>query len=184
MAEVGREPGQPAVEIDALPVPAREAMHGEGVPQIVRAGPDATLGGLELGGTVQSAEGLGRGLDSELPSIPPDEQRVAERCGVSNEGLPCSQIARELDGERRMEWHPAGSSLRLTDEEHPTLKIDIADPQAHGLPEPQARAIEDEQQCTVQGSTECRPVQDTDEAEQQAHLCKREDVRGEPCLSG
>jgi len=150
VSEIRGQPRQSPVEIDSLPIPAREAVHCKGVTQIVRSGADTTASWLEARGAVQVAErAAGRGHGERAP-IRSDEHAVAAHRVEVDEGASCSQVTPELAGKGLVEWHPARSALGLGDEEDAPAEIDIADPKSERLSEPKPGAIEHEDECAVE----------------------------------
>jgi hypothetical protein len=87
------------MEIDPLPIPAREPMNCEGVAQIVRARADATMGGFEANGSVQLAERASRCRGGQPAPILPDEYPVVRRSFDAHKGSPSEEIPLELDDE-------------------------------------------------------------------------------------
>jgi hypothetical protein len=74
-----------------------------------------------------------------------DEEVVVGLWDEPDEGASRAEVSSQLARERRVEGSPAGSALRLGDEQHPTAKIDVPDPEAQRLSKPKACAVQNQQ---------------------------------------
>jgi hypothetical protein len=83
-----------------------------------------------------------------------------------------------------MERYPAGTALEFGNEQESATKINVANSEAQRLPESQPRAVQNEEQCSVQKTAEPRPIEAPYEKEQKAHLRQRKDGSREPRLVG
>jgi hypothetical protein len=73
MPEVHREQRETAAKIHPLAVPAREAVNGKGVAEVIWARTNTTLAGLQATDAIQLAERLACRYHREETKIRPDE---------------------------------------------------------------------------------------------------------------
>jgi hypothetical protein len=57
VSHVSRKPGQSSVEVNALPMPQREPLDGEGMPEVVRPRANSTFLKFEPGFCKQTVQG-------------------------------------------------------------------------------------------------------------------------------
>lgn len=139
MAHVRRQPRQPGMQVDALPVPARQAMDGEAVAQVVRPWPHSAPGGLETGTPKQVAEDPRGQAGIVGPPLWLDEQR---RAGRGRRDCPANlDVLAELACERIVKGHPARlAPLAFADEERAPAKVRVPQREPHRLAGPKAGA--------------------------------------------
>jgi hypothetical protein len=83
-----------------------------------------------------------------------------------------------------MERYPAGTALEFGNEQESAAKIHVADSETQRLPESQSRAVQNEEQCSIQKTAEPRPIEAPYEKKQKAHLRQRKEGSRKPRLVG
>jgi hypothetical protein len=87
--------------------------------------------------------------DRQRRTVRSYEESILGLDNVPDESASVPEVSFKLDGERSMEWDPSRTSLRFGDEQHVTPNVDIAEPEAQRFAEPQSRAIQDQEKCSV-----------------------------------
>ena len=133
MAEVGRQPREPRVKVDSLPIPTREPVHGERVPQVVRPRSDAADVWLETGHAEHPAERVARRFRRQESSIRREEEWIgAGGLGVG-EHATRSEVLLKLPPQRPMKRYPPRAALEFLDEEQAATKVNARHAQPPGF---------------------------------------------------
>jgi hypothetical protein len=141
VTHVRGEGRQAGLHVDALGVPATEAVHREGVPQIVQTGATAAASGLEAARTQELAADRADGHDRVRVPAMLEEPRVRGSGPATHGEWP--ECLHDVAGDRHQ---PGLEELGLADEQRAGREVDVSHAQTHRLRQPEPSGVEEEQQ--------------------------------------
>jgi hypothetical protein len=153
------------MDIGTCSIPALQSLAGERVPEVGRSWSDPTGVGLHAGAAEQRAERTVRSADREACLVTSDEQAIVGASPCIHVSLSLEEVALDFARERPMKWDTTCSALALSNEEDPVIEIDVAESKSERFAEPEAGAVEDEQERPIQAGSKCGPIERRREAQ-------------------
>ena len=151
--EEGGQQRQVRLHVEALPIPAEQDVHRQGVAEVVQPGPTRLGAGLEAGVADQAGEDVVDVLFDQAG--PPARHQQGRRLGVGE--VPVAQsciLGQGLDGAGVKGDLPALCELAVPDGQEPLVGVEVGAVQADRLPESHAGHLEQADEGPVGGGVE------------------------------
>lgn len=152
MAHEGREPVEPRLSVDAVPVPAQQARHREGVAQGMEVWRAHTVGDRKSELDDETVERLACGARVHRTPAVEAEQRV-----VLLRATALDVASEELADTRPVRNEAVLAELPTPYDEELALRVHVADAESARLPGPQAEAVAEAEDRVVGRPTAGRP---------------------------
>jgi site-specific DNA recombinase len=155
MAQVGAQPGQASLDIDAVAIPAQDGAHGETVPCVVDAGPAPVRAWREPGAAQQARERLLNG-PVDQPSTRRGHEETRRRRRTSRPVAQRCVAAQRIDGAGMKCQLPALRELGVPDDQHAVVPVEVIAVESNQLCDPGPGHHQQCDQCFVGGRPQGR----------------------------